>query len=694
MFGRLLFLLLSFALCLPTLEASDSALSVQVDLRDPTYHNGVLYTEEGGVVQNRDLRIQARKIRYIRKMEEGELTHRLEAEGDLMVQYKGRAYVGSALEYNFVTRTGIIHQGKTFALFWYIGGDEIQINPNGDYTVTNAFITTCENRDNSWDIHAAEVHVLKEDLLTAQNVHFRLLQVPVFWLPSFKLNLHKFSNEPLLRYSINWDKSQGPQVSFRYQLFSWRNFALYGRFEYRLSTGFGGAIETDYVDPDQRTRFVTRSYLATDYLENAPDRMRRYRLEGMFHSVSPSGHTKTQFSWDKYSDVRMPGDFHSEDFEVNSAHRTLFSVSHEHPKLFTVFTVRPRVNAFESIQQDLPTLLAAFHPAALGNSGILQSGFAKLSYLSFTYSDQLIGYLAGFRSARLELRDTFYRPIPLGPLTLTPHVGGEMIFYSNSPSHQAKTLALLMYGGTLSARGRRMAGSYVHTLEPYASYIGLSRPTVTPGDHYIFTIQDGYQKLDQLQAGFRANFFSNRPDPVWGLDLHADAFFFDHTLPQTVQKLTLIFSGSTPSAIYSWENVWNFRHHLLDRTILRARWTLNENAAFSLEGRYRSKYDWRKADNSSFILDATRQESELLLSPLSDPRVTLLADLFFRFSPFWECHFQSHHGFARMHNPPYSEVKIDLFTWISAALKLRLSYTHTTKDDRVTAGISLEKAPE
>ena len=39
----------------------------------------------------------------------------------------------------------------------------------------------------------------------------------------------------------------------------------------------------------------------------------------------------------------------------------------------------------------------------------------------------------------------------------------------------------------------------------------------------------------------------------------------------------------------------------------------------------------------------------------------------------------------------YNEFKLDLFTWISTNLKLRLSYTHTIKDDRVTAGISLIK---
>ena len=55
------------------------------------------------------------------------------------------------------------------------------------------------------------------------------------------------------------------------------------------------------------------------------------------------------------------------------------------------------------------------------------------------------------------------------------------------------------------------------------------------------------------------------------------------------------------------------------------------------------------------------------------------------------CHIQSHHGFYRLNEKPYNEIKVDFFTWISASFKVRLSYSHTDKDDRVTAGISLIK---
>jgi hypothetical protein len=125
---------------------------------------------------------------------------------------------------------------------------------------------------------------------------------------------------------------------------------------------------------------------------------------------------------------------------------------------------------------------------------------------------------------------------------------------------------------------------------------------------------------------------------------------------------------------------------------------VNENVAFTFDLRYRSRYDWRKSDHENFILDVTRSESELLDSPLSDQRLTILTHAFFRLTPFWECQLESHHGFLREtqdYNPPrkhlYNEFKIDLFTWLSTNWKLRLTYSHTILDDRVTAGLSLIK---
>lgn len=646
-----------------------------VDLQNPTYKNGILYTSEGGVIRNEEIRIQARTIQYIRKGS----VHKIEAEGDLLIQYKGRAYIGSELEYDFNKNSGIVYDGKTFASYWYIGGDAIHLNPDGSYKVDNAFITTCENQDSTWDLHAKTVDVMKGDLLTAKKIRFRLFKIPALWLPSFKINLKKFK-EPIFKYDLRWDSGLGPRISTRYQLYSWKDFAMYGRVEYRWATGFGGAFETEYIPTDFNTRFITKSYLAKDRLVTATEKMQRYRVQGDFHSKSTDGRTSAILCWDKYSDVRMSNDFKSDDFEINPGKKTIFYIRHRDDYFISSLKVRPRANPFESIKQDLPTLYTTLRPLQLGSSGIYSLSYLKASYLDFAYSNQLTGSLPSYHSPRIEVREKLYRAFGLGSTTFTPYIGGVGIFYGNSFASNPKWLGLISYGARAETRATRQFERYKHQIQPYAEFIGLSNPSVLPDDHYIFSIQDGYDRIDHLRLGVRNLLFSKkRPgkEPSFTADLYANAFFVDRSIPQLIPYGYLDLFWRLPAVNFSWENSWNFREKTLQYSNARLLWTVNENIAISLEGRYRSRFDWRKADHENFILDVSRSQSELLLSPLSDRRITFLTNLFIRLTPFWECRIQSHHGFFRLNEPPYNEVKVDLYTWISASLKLRLSFAHS-----------------
>lgn len=680
------------AVCLEGKPSSE----ITVDLRNPTYQNGILYTNEGGVVKNEHLRIQAKSIQYIRKTEDDQEIHKIEAEGDLMIQYKGRVYVGSELTYDFNSNSGTVYHGQTFSSAWYVGADQIDIKADGSYEAENASMTTYENQNSSWYLSAEQVQVFKPGLFQAKNIRLRVLEKSLFWFPKLKLNLHKFG-ESIIRKTITWDSGQGPRAEIRSQLYSWHDFALFGRVGYRWGTGWQGALETDYSPPNSRINFVTRSYAGTDRLTTAPDKEFRYRLQGDYHWTSADTKTNAAIKWDKYNDVRMPSDFKSDDFEVNSAKQTLAWLHTQNHFALASMKFRPRVNLFESLKQDLPTFYTSIIPINLGKTGVISNFRTKASYLDFAYSNQLaippsFRPLSDFRSGRFEIQEYLYRPFYLGAATLTPNVGALGILYTNSASHKAKALGMLQYGVDLSATGYRSFETYKHKIEPYASFTALSKPTSSPDDHYIFSIQDGYDKINQIQLGVRNFLYTANPEPDFKADIYANAFFSDATIPQLIPRGYLWLGWRLPSVHFSFYNAWNFRHHRLEFSIARCKWTINQDIALSLEGRYRSKYDWRKADHENFILDVTRPESNLLASPLSDRRITLLTNLFIRFSPFWECHIQSHHGFYRTTENPYNEIEVNLFTWLSANLKLRISLSHTDKESyRFGAGIDLLK---
>jgi hypothetical protein len=259
-------------------------------------------------------------------------------------------------------------------------------------------------------------------------------------------------------------------------------------------------------------------------------------------------------------------------------------------------------------------------------------------------------------------------------------VGGIGIFYGNSPSSKPKWLGVISYGARAEATSRRFFETYQHQIQPYAEFTALSHPTVRPDSHYTFSIQDGYDQINRFRIGLR-NLLHTRLkkgiEPRFIADLYGNAFLADRKIPQFLPYGYLDLFWRFPSVHLTSENAWNFREHTLQYANARLQWTVNENIAISFEGRYRSRFDWRKADHDNFILDVTRSQSELLQSPLSDQRVTFLTDLFIRFTPLWECRIQSHHGFLRLNEKPYNEIKIDLFTWISASLKCRLSFCHS-----------------
>lgn len=670
-----------------------------VDLKNPVFSHGVITTTEGGVISGQGLRIQARKIQYTNKIENGIRVQKIFAEGDLMLEYSGRAFVGSTLDYDFVTRTGTLTHGKTFVDIWFLGGDKIELKEDGSFYITNAFITTCENQENTWEVNAKSVKITEDKLLAAKNIRFRFFKVPVFWLPSFKSNLKAFTDPPV-RYKVIWDKGLGPRVTMRYRVFSWRDLNLFFRLDYRIKRGFGAAFESEYFSPDGLTTFVTRSYGANDKVFPDERGPHRYRLQGLYHAQSKDEKTQAHLTWDKLSDTRMVNDFRSSDFEINTEKRTRLLIQHQLESTFFHFSVQPRANRFDSIDQQLPLLTIGIRPFQLGNSGIISSNYVSAGYLDYVYANDLrhqfhlLGLKSATRSARMETRNELYRPFSWGHFTVTPYVGAVGIFYSNNAAHHAIGQGIFSYGFTGQTRLFKSYRRFRHMTEPYLEFQGLTSPTAALSHHFYFDINDGYDQLNQLKIGWRNSLFTHRQTgflPMFTADLYTYGFFGKRAFGQTFPRSYLSLSLSRPSYAIRGQVAWNNQEHVWDYANIATDVTINEDIAFGLEFRHRSRFDWRKADHHSFILDVARPIPELLHSPLSDGRDTLLTRLFIRLAPKWTCQIQSRHGWGRRNEPRYNAAKIDLYTMLTCSWRLRLSYERLPNDNRFSTSVSLVK---
>lgn len=694
--GKLIKLFLT-SLCLSScLFASDLSKNIEVQLKEPVFTDGVLTTDQGGVITSQGIRIQAQKITYTNKTQEGEKVISLIAEGDLLFEYGGKIFSGSRLEYNFLQNKGFLLEGRTIEGLWVVGGSRIDFEGKGNYNIYNAFVTTDESKSPSWEIAAKSVALSETSQLKASDVQVKFFNLPLFWLPSFKSNLKSIENPPI-RYKVIWDKMLAPRLSVRYRVFSWEDFSLFLRLDYRITEGPGGAIESEYFSKDKKTTFVTRSYGAFD--KSVPDEegWKRYRLQGLFHHESEDERTITHATLDKFHDLKMISDFPSSDFEINTQKRTQFLFNHQEDIAFTSFRVEPRVNPFESINQKLPLLKAGIYPFEIGPTGILSENYVSAGYLDYVYAHDLTNpyhALHETHAARVETRNRIYRPFSVGPLHVTPSAGVIGIFYNNNPFKNAVGQGVFTYGGKAEAPFYRHYSKCKHVVDPYIDYQGISHPKTHLKNHYTFTIEDGLYQINSLKMGLANHLFlTSSPlfSPDFTVDLHTFAFFSDDTFKKLCPKGYLSVIWNRPSYLLEAYTCWNFEENLLDFSNLRGQITVSAYAAFALEFRHRSRYDWRKADHESFILDMARSIPEMEDSPLSDKRNTFLSQLQLKISPTWSCYFSSHHGWGRLFEPSYNSYKIDLFTLLATHWKLKSSYMHTTNDDRVSIQIQLVK---
>lgn len=666
---------------------------ITVDLREPLYTDGVLSTEKGGLITASQLRIQALNLRYTRKVIDSKPVWTIEAEGDLIVEFGEYAFVGDKLFYDFQTKEGVIYNGKTAVEPWYFGGEILELKPDGSYIIYNGYVTTSEKDQPDWGIYSKLVRVEKDRYMSANQVHVRMFNFTVLWVPALRANLNSIFDSPI-RYRFRWGGKQGPRFGFTYELFSWERWKTFIRFDYRLTRGPGGGIETRYRSLDHTTEFQSINYLAKDSSILHPHEKARYRFEGIFRKEMDEGKTSILFTYDRISDKRMPGYYYDRDFDFDTSQRTQLLIRRKEKEWIANLYARVRINSFETVKQELPSLDVNFKPFVLNRTGIIFENWTSASYLDFKYS-KFLDHVRDYASSRFEYRPTLYRPFVIGRFfTITPEVGMVTILYGNSPKREGQWLALGKAGLQVQSQLYRFYGSLKHVIEPFAYYRYYSSPTSSPHQHYIFDISDGWTRLNYLSFGINNAFYAKKCDScvsrILAVDLYSYAFFDTNKIRQTIPRAyTRITFFSLPTVKHIIDAAWSLEYNQIDHYNFRSEWTISDDLAIAFEYRHRDAFCWRKADKENFFLDVFRSERELRHSPVSDLRDTFLVHFFYRFHPNWACEFTSRQGCNRLREPKYLEYEIDLLTTVQSAWHLRFSYQHQEIDDRVAVYLNI-----
>lgn len=674
---------------------------ITVDLREPFYIDGVLTTEKGGIITGPGLRVQALKICYIRKLMGDTPQLTIEAQGELLVEFGEHIFVGDRIFYDFQKKEGVLYQGRTSSAPWYFGGDRIELCSDGSYVIYTGYVTTSENVQPEWDIFSPYLSISPDRRMEAKDVQLRFLQYPILWIPSLKINLNSIYESPI-RYRFKWGGRQGPRFGLTYEALTWKNWKTYFRFDYRLTKGPGIGVEFAYHSLDRKTHFQSINYIARDSsLLNRHEKL-RYRFEGRFHKLMDQDKLKIYFTYDKISDTDMPGSYCDRDFDFKTSERTQFLVRRQEEDWIGRFYTRLRLNGFQTIKQELPTLTCSFRPFLLRNTHIVSENRAQVGYLNYKYSHHL-PHARNFSSTRLEYQPKLYRPFLLGPITFTPEIGAVAIFYGNSPHKDDQWLLSGNFGTELRTQLYRFYSPLKrtkHVIEPYISYRYYSSPTSSACQHYIFDIGDGWAYLNRLTFGVKNLIYVKSDDSSiyrWlYADIYAHSFFNQKHLSPLIPKIYSHFTLFPLSTLrYRLDLIWDIKHCQLARFNFSTEWTWSHDFAMSVELRHRNAFDWRKVDQTNFFLDAFHSEKRLRHSTLSDARDTLLLHTFYRFHPNWACEATVRHGWKRTKEPAYMEYEIDLITTIQTAWHLRFSFQRQENDFRFAMYVNMGlKSPD
>lgn len=683
-------LLFLFTLVTP-LYAEESG--VTVDLREPHYCDGLLLTEKGGIISAPGLRIQAEQLKYTKK----ESLWTIEGEGDLIIEFSEAVFVGEKLNYNFATREGIITKGRLAIPPWFFGGDEIELKSDGTYLIRDGYITTSERSLPEWGILSENIAIDQNNNLKASDVHFKVGDTTVFWLPSFKTNLNTIFDNPI-RYRFRWGGHQGPRVGLTYEVLAWKNWKTLLRFDYRITRGPGGGIETTYRSPDKKTEFQSINYISKDSSILHPNEKARYEFEGSFRKRMDDDKTTLLATYDKVSDKDMPSTYFDRDFDFVTTGRTQLQIRRQEEWGIATFYSRVRINSFQTVKEELPTLRVCYKPFSIKQTGIIFENAASASYLQFQYSKHLLDF-HNYCSTRFQYFPTFYRPFVFGPwCTLTPEVGMIAILYGNSPEKEQEGQTIGKAGLRLQTHLFHSYGSFKHVIEPYVHYRYFSSPTCPHRHHYIFDITDGWARLNYLAFGVNNSFLGTpgkaQNFPSASCDLYSFAFFDTEKIRQSIPRVYGKFSVLALSTLrHVIHTGWNIDQGQLDFFHFRTEWTVNADLALSSEYRHRGPYWWRKVDKENFFLDMVHSEERLYHSLVSERSDTLLLHAFYRFIPNWSVELTTRQGWNKKRSPSYFEYEIDLLTTIQSAWHLRLSYQHQENDDRFAMYLNVGVAP-
>ena len=292
-------------------------------------------------------------------------TKEAHAKGHVVVRQVGHgALSGNEVFFNFETNTGKFPDGRFFQFPWYGFGEELHQLKKGKIKAKNVYITSCDLPHPHYDVKAQEAEFYPSDKIVAKNVTFRILEVPVFWLPYLMIPLNQSPGSIVPGYSDEFGgfvlTSLGYSVSENIKgklLFNWyseRGFGFGTQLKYKFSKLGVGEVKIfgirDKHAPDQR---ATSS---NPYSSDNLDERNRGRVSWK-HRARLDPFTTLHLQWHEISDERFLQDFFESEYREETDPQSFVTITRNVDKYSLLANVEKRSNRFQNVGEKLPEVV-------------------------------------------------------------------------------------------------------------------------------------------------------------------------------------------------------------------------------------------------------------------------------------------------------------------------------------------------
>jgi LPS-assembly protein len=556
-------LLLTFAQLLPAqlaeLLGDTSQMQIEADLLEHSQQSGDAHASGNVRIVYGNLTLQADEVLVNQETED------FTATGAVLITLQdGTQWRAPAVKGNLKSHAFSFGPYRLDGPVWHSGGDSGENSADGQQTLRNAWLSTCDCTEPHYRLSASSIRHDAKQRFVAKNVILRLGPVPIFYLPILwgSTNANQFGY--ILKPGYSGRRGAYLQIGRLWKLHEDHSAKAYVDLMSKRGVGLGGNYQQN-----TKARAVDATVYGLHDLDTPEtgdgfnrrfeSRDDRYRLHYYQHERF-SEHLSLRLNLDLLSDIDMLEDWFRRDHRRFEQPKSYLDLSYDERSYSVGLALRPRLNEFYSVSETLPELRLDLARQQLGALPLqyqsqTRAGYYSMKWRNFaldrrqllpfgSYDPDQHGDLDDYQSSRADTLHAIYLPIDLaGRLSITPRAAARLTYYGKSsktrvskqdiannltvdnPDNVYAPNGIRNYdkeGGELSrfafetgieAR-TRFSSDWLdlalpalsiqdlrHVVEPYVNYTYASTPTEDRDFIYFFDEIDRLEKQNFLRIG-------------------------------------------------------------------------------------------------------------------------------------------------------------------------------------------------